>query len=417
MATVNLNLIVRYNAELGTFSSSLSPSTPAIYRGDTVVITIQPQLDAASYVTGVTLSAWDGSVWVNADPASAAVYGTISKVVRADSPYVTDSISLYVQRTNGSNSGSLNLTVTNTLDSTPNAFDLGPDLAGLQPNDVASLSLVVVAGINTGVTASVINGTFTVNNGLSQTSATVFSGDKIQVYGQGSSSYNTPRSVVLTVGGVSDSVVLTTSNSPASGTFIAAPFVNFPISLQAVKNFFGGNNLNYPAANNLRSYLRGGPYVPDIIQNNGVPTEGTLSLSNLLNSGTTLFFKVLPRSQSASANTVWGAQTLSLVWSLGSGTTNFDVGYGIGMRGAVNYRYTITEDIGSGKSTGAFLSVNSGSANDYNPDNDYVRVSVTVGANIEARYSGTITIYIQSKYNTSIVHTTTMKYFLNFFGP
>lgn len=47
------------------------------------------------------------------------------------------------------------------------------------------------------------------------------------------------------------------------------------ISLLDIQNEFGGSN---PI--NINEYYRGGAYVPNITQNNNVPTSGTISLSN-----------------------------------------------------------------------------------------------------------------------------------------
>ena len=58
-----------------------------------------------------------------------------------------------------------------------------------------------------------------------------------------------------------------------------------------------------------------------------------------------------------------------------------------------------------------------GPAGIYNANNTYVTVqSPVVSANSEARYSGTITINVRSKFSPYPVVSTTCKYFFNFFS-
>lgn len=54
------------------------------------------------------------------------------------------------------------------------------------------------------------------------------------------------------------------------------PTVSNPATLSSVKSVFGGGS----PPNNLRSYLRGGVYVPDLTSYSGIASSGTLLLSS-----------------------------------------------------------------------------------------------------------------------------------------
>lgn len=424
MATVNVTLFIRYNYDLGTLTASISPSSPTIYRGDTLVLTLQPQLDASSYVTGVTIYAWDADKWTDASNASIFAWGnSVTKVVRSDAVIGNEQLAIDVYKTNGNGYVEVGIPISADVDNVPDAFNLGPDISGIQPADSFTASLVVVSGITVGVNASISttggSAYFTVNNGTAQTSATVTNGQKVQVFGTASSSYSSSTTITLTIGGVSDSIVVTTTSTPPSEALIPFPVTSGQIRLQQVKDFFGGTLMSSPAPNNLRAYLKGAGYVPDISQNASVPSSGNLALTSLRGSYTTLYFTKFPKSILKSTSTLGGSTNLNQTWSIGtSGDDKFDVGFGAGMRGAVEFSYSIVEDTGGNKSTGVSLVVASGSAGVYNANNTYVTVqSPLVSGNSEARYSGTLTINVRSKYSPYPVRTTTCKYFFNFIGP
>lgn len=426
MAIVNISLNFILNAETGVLSTSVSAHT--LYRGDTARFTVQG-LQAANGAgfTSFYAGSWESTIW--SDPSDVYLTGvvdgsTFDKVVRADSVFASDilGVDTIIDGVNRySDVGPI--TISAPVDAQPDQFNLGPDLTGLQPADSFTASLVVVSGITVGVNASISttggSAYFTVNNGTAKTSATVTNGQKIQVFGTASSSYSSSITVTLTIGGVSDSIVVTTTSTPPSEALIPFPVTSGQIRLQQVKDFFGGTLMSNPAPNNLRAYLRGAGYVPDIGQNASVPSSGNFALTSLRGSYTTLYFTKLPKSILKSVSTLGGSVNLNQTWSIGtSGDDKFDVGFGAGMRGAVEYSYSLVEDTGGNKLTGVTLVVDSGSPGNYNSYNTSVTVaSPVVTVNTEARYSGTITINIRSKYSPYPVRTTTCKYFFNFIGP
>jgi hypothetical protein len=429
MATVSISLNFVLNMDTGVLSTSVSPHN--LYRGDTAVFTVQGiQAANGAAFTSFYAGAWESSIWVDSSDVylTGAVDGTtFSKVVRADSVFDSDTIgvdTIIDGVFRYSNVGPI--TVSLPVDAQPDQFDLGPNISGLQPADTFVSSLVTISGITTSVNASVstTGGTayFTVNNGTSQTSATVSNGQRIQVFGTASPNYSDTATVTLNIGGVTDSINVTTTNTPPAESLIPFPVTGVPIALSQVKAFFGGTDptLNTVAPNNMRSYYRGSSRVPDISQNDGIPSSGQIKLTDFIGSYTTLYFTKFPRSISKNMYTGNGSVSTYQTWSLGSsGDDKFDIGFGPGMRGAVDFSYSLSQDTGGGKSTGVTLVVASGgSAGTYNPGNNYVTVqSPTVTGNSEARYSGTVTINVRSKYSPYPVKSTTVKYFFNFYGP
>lgn len=436
MAIVNVTIKFWYEPSLGISATNpritVSPSV-TLYAGDELRFTVTGDLGARDNIWAFNLYGFHTDVWVNADAINVAAWDTTySKVVKANTIVGYNqgiTSDLWIGDTpNGRTSPPSSIYISAAQDLIPEQFDLGPDLVGLQPADTFVAALVVVSGINSSVPVSISttgggSAYFTINNGLAQTSSTCTNGQKIQVFGTCSSLYGSGTTVTLNIGGVTDSITATTTSTPPTESLIPFPRTNYPITLQEVKNFFGGALMSVPAPENLRAYMRGGSYVPDISQNAvSVPSSGNIALGNLLGSYTTLYFTKFPKSILKSAVTSSSSASLNQTWSIRLNPTDtsddkFDIGYGSGMRGAVEYSYSLSQDTGGNKSTGVILVVESGQPETYNAGNTYVTVqSPVVSQGAEARYSGTITINIKSKYSPYPVRTATCKYFFNFYS-
>lgn len=97
-----------------------------------------------------------------------------------------------------------------SADTTPNAFSF-TDVTGAAVSTVYTSNAITVAGINAASAISVTGGEYRVNGGTWVTSSgTVNAGDSIQVRRTSSGSLSTTVSVVLTIGGVSDTFSITT---------------------------------------------------------------------------------------------------------------------------------------------------------------------------------------------------------------
>lgn len=175
----------------------------------------------------------------------------------------------------------------NSVDTTPDPFDLGADIADAGRGTEHISKTVQVAGINAAAPIS-ITGTgasYAINNGTWTTAAgTVNQGDFVRVKIVAASTFSTTRTATLDIGGVTDTWSVTT-RADATGPLISLPRITPPISLQGdIRAFFGprqGFALTPPPVT-LTNYLRGGPYVPDISANSGVPTAGPIRLTDLL---------------------------------------------------------------------------------------------------------------------------------------
>lgn len=426
MATYNVTIRVNYDPEnvMNPYTVQLLGTTD-IRRGDIVNFTISLMGEASLYATYLDVQGWESTIWTS---SSAVVFngagingGTFSKQVRADSVFDIDYISVYSDAKGGTpvdQVASPHLGILPDADTTPDPFNLGPNISGLQPSDNFVLSFVNVSGINTGVPASVSStgGSVYMNveGGANTTSTTVYNGNQIVVRGTAANTYGTSITVTLNINGSTSTCIVTTTSTPPADSLIQ--FVSNPITLNAIKSFFGGDLLPpFAPPNNLLAYLKGGAYVPNITQNSGVPAAGSISLMNFNISYTTLYFSTLPRSVAKNASTLGGTTSLASTWAVSGGDNTFDVGYGPGMKGAAEFSYSISEDSGSGLNTGVTLEVQTGLAGTFRKGNTYVIVrSPNVSGNTEARYSGTLTISVRYK---GYVQSASCKYFFNFFGP
>ncbi len=189
----------------------------------------------------------------------------------------------------------------NAVDTTPDPFDLGADITDAGRGTEHVSKTVQVTGINA-ATAIAITGagaSYAINDGGWTTAAgTVNQGDFVQVKIVAADAFSTTRTATLDIGGVTDTWSVTT-RADATGPVIYLPKTTPPISLQAdIRDFFGprqGFALDPPAVN-LTDYLRGGPYVPDITANSGIPAAAPIRLTDLLGAAIDWGFATEPSS-------------------------------------------------------------------------------------------------------------------------
>jgi hypothetical protein len=298
-------------------------------------------------------------------------------------------------------------------DITPDQFTFA-DITQANPSEERFSSLINITGISTPVTASISGNSaqFNVNEGAYSTAnKTVNNGDTIQVKMNASSSYNTTVSTTLSVSTVSDVWSITTRTDPGSGQII-----NFPLTAPTIKQsdvilFYGGIQPLF-RDQNLRAYLKGGTYVPNISQNANIPTSGDLRLTNFLGSATALYFISSGSAQSVFANTVSAPQTRSLSWIVGRGES-YDPSLGYGnIRFSCEYYWTLAED--TSLDTGLSLPAGAGT---WSSNNLGVTLTASAPQNSERTYAGVLTLFVRSSYDTSKVISTTLGYGFFFFGP
>ena len=375
--------------------------------------------------TAITVAGFSTSYWTSgSNVTSTNTNDSTVKTVKTSPSFA--SFSLTVSASGAANK-TIYVEVVNTVDSTPDAFSLGADVT-LNPSaggssNYAYFSPVTVAGINTSVTATATNGqvAFQSGNSAARTFATsksgVESGDVLLTRAAASTSYGTTVACTLTVGGVADTANAITPADPENGTQVDFNITSGTVSMDDVMDLFGGQDQaywSYTRPNSMGDFYRSGSFVPNVSANNGIPTSSTIKMDDFYSCVSTFYFAALPTNKSVFTDTSGGGSgtyTGTLIWVIqpaSSGSSDFAIGYGNGMRYNAEYKYAISQTVGSVTFTGAST---------YGTGNRTCQVSKTVNNYTEEFNSGVITIYARCLYDTSIVTTATMNYAVNFFGP
>tara|TARA_Y100000994_G_scaffold229904_1_gene215232 strand:- start:1506 stop:3020 length:1515 start_codon:yes stop_codon:yes gene_type:complete len=117
-------------------------------------------------------------------------------------------------------------TVATPTNTTPTNFSLGADIENSALNATWNLGQVTVAGMDSGASTSVsVSGQgaprFSINGGsyndATVTNLTVSNGDTVDMQMSASGEFNTPHTATLNIGGVEDSMVVTTIVDPGTG--------------------------------------------------------------------------------------------------------------------------------------------------------------------------------------------------------
>lgn len=426
MATITLSGLINYDSESGITIVKTTPlatqaSPLVVSRGDTINFVFNQGGEASGYT--FYFSGFDAGLWNDTSASPGMAPGAVfSKTTNPSAPVnaagTVDTLDAQCgSGYPGYRALTLYIKITDGSDSVPDAFSLGPQVNNVSPTSVVAAWPVTVSGINQGTSASLSgNGYFTVNNGSQVTSATVYNGDNVWCFLVAPATFSSSASITLNIGGVTSVFSILTAASPAGGIVIDFPKTSGTVSLRDIVNFFGGTTGSPPT--NLRSYFKGGTYVPDITKNSSVPANGTINIRQFLGSGTSMFFTKLPYNQGRNTNTLGGPTTASVTWTSGGPNNyDYDVGYGPGMRNSVLYRYTLSEINAPGGATGVTLSSNTGNPGAWSQTNTAVTVSKSMGSSTEGRFTGEVTIHMMNINAPNPIVTTTVRYTLNFFGP
>lgn len=413
--TVTIRLSYENGTTLWNLSSGASSGNRLqLVQGDTLQINLNT---VAAPGASLTVSNFSASYWTVTSNLVVTSSGSRTTKSSVTTPA---NIGLTLTASGGGASGSrtLYLAIVSGDDVVPDAFDLGDSVVGARLGGDYYTKTVVVSGITVGVLASITSGSLIVNNQARGSSYTVYLGDKVQVGITASSLYTTTISTQLNIGGVTGSWSVTTQNDPNSGEIIPFPVTSLPIRLSQVCNFFGGlSTVAYELGpKNMLSYLRGGQYVPNITANAGIPTAPPIRLSQFIGSATSFFLLYSPPYKSARVATVQGPAEALLTWAAG---TDYDVGFGPGMRNSCEYRYgDLVEFTGVQLSQGVSLVASGGHDHSvYAPGNKIISIKASSPQMNEAIYEGRLTVYIRLLWDTSKVITTILRYRIYFYGP
>jgi plastocyanin len=364
MATklIKFTTSVIYNAEFGSTSVAIrfQGDSVDVAPGDTVQFKWESQTGAnpAPTISGFSSSVFTSTAFLN----FGSVGQVLSKTVKSNASFITDGVTVAGSYNGVNDSDNINIRVLNPTDNTPDSFNLGSNRTGAPPGSEFIVSQVFCRGVNVGVTCSISNTSyyrFRVNGGSWRTaSQTVYNGDRIELRVTTPTSFSNTQSCTLSMGPTSDSISVTTGNED-SIKFIPFPVTSLPVSLSEIGDFFG----QYPVPSSsaafedpfLSHYVRGGDFVPNITENNGLPTAPPISLSQFTSGvGTSFYFETFPQSKGAGANVVSSGQTMVLAWTE---SIDFKMGYGyVGER--AEYRITLKRyEVGTGSSGNGSLSL------------------------------------------------------------
>jgi hypothetical protein len=413
MATYDVSLSQYFDGELGG-SFNASPTSLTVARGDTIRFT---RSDLGGSSQTMTVSGFTTARFTSATNITLSSNGAVgSRIVRADATLGSFSLTASA----GSlGSITISITITSGLDTTPDDFSFAAATLA-QPGSLIESNVVTITGINTAVSVSVNAGSFMADlDGVWRTSGTILQGQKLQLRLGASGAYNATTSMTVTVGTVSRSFSVTTANDPGSGEIIPFPFTSGELGLNNIIDFFGGVIPldGVVAPRNLRAYMKGAGYVPNIAQNGNIPSSGNLSVRQFLGSATALYFLRYPGFRSAGGSTVNGAVTPSVDWSYAGANVSYNPRIGFGsIAASCEYRYRVLPDAGS---TLNVVSSISGSINAFSAwgTEAGIVLSVTVPFYTEHIITGTVEFQVRHRSYPSVVLSASARYSLSGVGP
>ncbi|MGB2376146.1 MAG: hypothetical protein ACPH55_00510 [Luminiphilus sp.] len=424
------------DAETGdVFVTGGGQSNNRLVMGEGDVLTVTHSLASPQSTGTLSVGAFSTNQWTSGGTMSLYRGTSGTRTVKTSPTVTTLNIPCSIS---GYNDGTIYISIVSSVDTTPDNF--GGQFSGVtdaNPSQEYLLGTIGVTGINTSVTCSV-SGTANTQSRLGSTGTksasakTVSNGDSITIWGTASSSYNSNTTATVTIGTLTISKTISTMVDPSTGTRIPFPVSSGTISLDDVRKFFGPAT----AAASLGNYYFGGSYVPNISSgtpnNNGVPTSGTIDLTDFYDSCTTLYFSTAPTNKGGFADNTTSAQTITLNWNKSS---DWELGYGPDMEDGVDYRITHeTTQIGGNFSSGmteyeiSFGGVTRDltvAANRSSHTFAYYNGSGTVFINLTASSTaytefemfGEITLEARHKQSTSYTTSATFTYYLFFYGP
>lgn len=372
-----------------------------VVRGDTLVIHGSNAGNATVLVGGFTSTFFTVAGSLSLSPGQTATK-TISATATLDGTF-----NLSASLTKATTRFAY-LQVVSGIDTTPNAFDLGANLSNATPSSEYTSATVTIAGINSPTPVSITNGVFRVGTGGAWTTSTFINvGDRLTVKVSSSAAFGATVTATLNVGGVTDTFSVTNMADPASSGIGIPSGIVSPVSLLAVKAFFGGDG-------RLSSYLKypGGSLVPSILGNENIPTALPLNLSNFAGAKTALYFSTYPKYKSASKDTTQAGGTLQVTWRL---NTEYFMGYGAGIWSALEYKFSMTYDNPSNPINATLYS--DAGIDVWSKLNTSVWVMASSGTYTEASVRGKVTIYARHPNSPSLVITAVVPFDIDFYGP
>jgi hypothetical protein len=310
--------------------------------------------------------------------------------------------------------------VTNPVDKVPDDFDIGEPVYSADLSTRYAFAPFIVKGINASTYIRTTNCQFKKgSNGGWQTSSNVNANDVIYVRSTSANIHAKQTSCSINIGGRVDVNTIQTKRDPVDGDRIYFPKTARPLSVRDLTTFFAapiGHFSNPPRY--MSAYRRGGVHVPNIPENSAIADtnqSNNNTLGDFLGSATTLYFDRYPSNKDDLKNTIGGHKTAKVEWNA---YFDWSLGYSPLSKHNVEYRYVLTEKTGYGLSQGVTFTSNSGAPSSYSANNEAFEVKITSSGTRgrEFEYKGTVTVYMRSLINSSVVLTTQVSYTLQFYG-
>lgn len=405
------------------YTITVNPSVLSVTEGDTVTFNLT---NISGIASNATVGSFDAGEWDNT--SAVTVTTSTSPVKTAFASSGSDSVSISATNSNWTTTRTVTFNFESGTDTTPDAFNLGSNIQNADLNTEFPLSVVTVEGISSTatITASVTNAIFSVNDSSGSTASsankTVSINDKIYTFVTSSTSYSTAKTVTLSMGGVSDSLTITTKEAPPDpqdGTLIPLGISSGALDLETLRDFFGNPTLAVDTIS-MSDLYKGGDLVPNITQNSLVPTSGVISLSNFYDVYTSLFIEdELGYYSELAGSSTSGTAVLLIDLNATSGG-DAGIGYGALRRSSgLQYRFIVNSSIAD---TGdpfteevypSFIQI-SATEIEYNPGATYTTpwkdevIDLEIGLDYQIEDSllarGTVTLEVRKVWN-SVTYT------------
>jgi len=410
MANHTVSVIGRSNMN----ATIISPTSLTVAQGDSITFVCASNSSASATVSGFNSTYFTSTSNLTLAPGASG-----TRYIKTNAPLgtLTNQYKPALYAGYGTTQ-LLSITINSSTDTTPDQFNIGPNISGVPLNTWVFAGSFKLTGINTGVTMSSSNGQIRRNGGSWATSFTAYNNDNIDVQVLSNNAYSSSKTCTVSCGGVSDSVVVTTMANPGSGELIPLGITSGTIALSDIIDHFGGDEVYVSVPQNLGAYYRGGPLVPPLSQNSSISTNGSsLRISQFYGAYHSLFYSKPPSPQTYSISTVGSSRTGMLSWAFNRGQSQDPIlGYGNIAFTAMQYKYVLYQDPANAGNN-IYTGVSMSNTNNTWVTNSGVTLSVTCPSNSERTYKGYVRIYARSTLNTAYQVIADAHYAFRFFGP
>ena len=396
----------------------------------------------SSYSCSIEL--FDAGEWTNTATVNVSIGGSVVKTVSATATG-SDALNLFHYHGGTKRNKAFTVTFAAAVDDTLDSItgQLGSDVTGYATSTVwySGSNVATVSGISGTTASATLSGTMSnkqlrVNGGFWVTSATVSNGNTIEVQGTTGASEGTGYTIILTLtsgNAVSDTVTVTTASEPVGGTSLI-PFNHATGSLpfSDIISFFAGATVSgiYTPPTDLGSFYRGGTTVPNITENNAIPTSGTIAFSNFRNAYTNMYFVDTPNSKSGIRNTISSGGQVVVAWYAFDtpwGTpADWQMGYSTYIKWAAEYQYslTITSFVVNAGGYTVYPRLTAATPTTWTAASGWgtagqvgFGVEMYVNQNSEIFCQGYVTMQVRHPQNTGYTLSVNVPFVLNAFGP